>query len=351
MRNVFIVLLVIITTVIITLNFKPSLEEGMIVVTEEKFEELQVSEERLQKLNQSLNQLALSELTEYLSLNKTEETLTSDDLISKIFLLLLTQLPLNLSPEAKKWLNQTPSERKELLKKAIAIPSKGVATIDVYEKEKAKENAQLEKEETKHFVIPQNIKKEKQISKELMRLGYIDSPIKLVLPRDIVKDLWSKADYKKKLNDVLISHVNFYEGDFHGSFFNLNLDETKVTYNFLILKNSIDRNVKIKLKLENQLKDKSFLHFEEEFKVFHPSTHNNFGQGPCRGLVLKNENFQVYLMKYPSKKAIIARILKKLPLSTKKKAMSGFKTVGTFLLTPKTKSFPPFFFQRVQGLN
>ncbi len=349
MKKYLIILSLLLTSIIITYKISSLPEDGMMLISEEKFDQLQDSHTKVKDLNRSFQDFTLNELGHYLEKDAKEQLFLSDGLASKIFLLLLTQLPLNLTPKVKTWTKESAIEKKIRAKEAIPTPSKGIATITIDTGSKNDSTNNIKGIEAVEAI--KNSKKEKYLTKELIRLGYTKTPMNFILPNDIAKDLWGKKYYKGKLNEVLLSHTEFYQGDFHGRFFHRSLDRVKVDFNFSLKKGSEDRKVSVLLKMGNQKKEDSFLSINEEFMAYHPVGHNNVGNGSCRGLVLQNENLHIYLMKFPGVRAIVGKVFKKFKKTTKSEIKKVLKPVGAFLLSAKKQKFPPAYLSRIQGFE
>jgi hypothetical protein len=351
MKNIVIVLLLIISSVFITRQLYPTPEEGMSVISTDELELLQDKELQLENLNQTLRNFSVNEIEKYLN-EDDQDVITSDELASKIFLLLLTQLPLNLNPKVKDWIKQDRGERKLRLSKTIQKNTviandtvKASVQVDSDKDRESQSDKFLEKNELLDERISSNKSYVSKIGNKFKSLGYLKFSLDKYLPRDISKDLWSKKAYKGKENKVSLAHVIYYLDSYHGEFFHKNLDRVKVKYRLETTKSSHNRNVSVHLQIKNYSKENTFLYIDEKLTVTHPVSHNNSGDGICRGLILTNKKFKIYLTQLPGSNAILGRVFQK--FSRKEKLIT--KQAGAFLLSKNKESYPPKIFSRVQG--
>ena len=302
----------------IATSIQPKLEEKSTrVMTPER--------QQLNTLTEKFNFLSSAEFKEYLELkDENKKHQKAEQILAKIFLILMANAIIEPPEQQKLWIQEKIEER-DVEKKGRVEEKKNEVIVDPYKENKS--------ETSKVHLTDKNANENMP---EFEKFGDLFDGRKIisVLDFDVLKEQWLSGkplDIERELRPIFPEHLEGYQGEYTGEY--RFQGETRNIRLFLMpLKKRVDESVYVHFHL---FQNDGPISIKTEFMVYHPRSHTQDGGGPCRAIVLNDEEFQIHLIRLKDRSNLLMHLFR---YSVESTAKDKYTFIGNVYLTPKTKT-------------
>lgn len=293
-------------------------EKSDSIVSEQELKELRSKSKKADELSEKLKKLSEINIEEYVTLkDQREKYLKADELFGKVMLLFLADLSLHMNKTVSDWANQTPDERRENFNEVFATSQPQIENYPTPTNESVSRLEGVPEFDDYQFQKEQQYNAKKPFKG---RLGFQDKlgrNMKNMMDNRVVRELWGKEIWKGPTQKLQFDQLVFYEVRRKGLFrrgkktqanldFRLDIEEVKGS----------KKEFKTRLKISVKNSKRFYFHFDDKVEALHPKNHSKFGEGPCRGVILKGEKGILVYLSFlrnqsgkPDDKLIVGRLI------------------------------------------
>ncbi len=291
--------------------------DSSVQVSKQEYDELKKTAEKAKQLEEKINTLSEINLEEYVTLkDQKERYLKADELFGKVMLLFLADLSLHMNEKVKEWANESPEERREHFNNVFSQSYSSSETVLPTVAEPVDFELSGDQDE-KQFQREQVLNAKQPFRGNLSFKDKLGRSMKNLMDPRVVNELWGKDVWKGPTQPIQHDQIVYYEVRRNGEFRRGKKTVAKIDFKLEIneLKNS-KKQFSTRLKISIKNSKRFYFHFDDKVEALHPTTHNKFGDGPCRGVILKGEKGILVYLSYlrdrsgkPDDKLIVGRLI------------------------------------------
>ncbi|MCO4795306.1 MAG: hypothetical protein KC493_16425 [Bacteriovoracaceae bacterium] len=264
--------------------------------------ELKKLKEIERKYQEKMKKMTSIDIEDYVSLkNQKEKYLKADELLGKVMLIFLADLGLHLNKNINDWANSNQEEKRREFDEVFANQKDP--------KSKQKEIEEIDQDfmsEVRPEVDDLQFQKEQAYNSKRSLQGHLGFKDKLGaslnsrMDYTVSKELWSKKPWEKATHPLSGDQLEFYKVKTRGLFRRGRKTQAKIFFKLQMpSKTQVGKPVKpVRLEISVKNSKRFYFHYKDKVEAVHPVSHNRFGRGICRGVILKGKNGVVVYLSY-----------------------------------------------------